>query len=257
MSNKTPTTLLFDGDLLAYRTAAALEKAVKWDDDTWTLYASEKDTFFSADSYIERLQEEHGIEDVVIAISDTENFRKDFFPEYKANRIGVRRPMTLKPLLEYLKENYNHVILPRIEADDVIGILVTEERGKYLVDCADKDMRTIPNMWLTTDDRPITEREAFRFHMAQTLMGDTTDNYKGCPSIGEKRAFQFLDKVIDENPENYELALWEEVLKHFNKAYKDVGGGEEEALVMARVSKILTADLWDGTAPTLWQPPLR
>lgn len=254
---KKPTTLLFDGDLLAFKTAAVMEKAVKWDDDTWTLYASEAESFYAVDSYIEKLQNEYGIEDVVVAISDTENFRKDFFPDYKANRIGVRRPMTLKPTLEYLKENYAHVILPRIEADDVIGILVTEEPDKYLVDCIDKDMRTIPNIWLTGDERPITEKEAFTFHMAQTLMGDTADNYKGCPSIGEKRAFQFLNAVLEKDPEDYKGALWEEVLKHFKKAYKAFDSGEPEAYLQARVSKILTADLWDGKAPIKWEPPLR
>ena len=232
-----------------------MEKETKWDEDTWTLYASEADTFFAADRYIENLQEDHGIEDVVIAISCSENFRKDFYPDYKANRKGVRRPMTLKPLIEYFKQNYDHVVLPRIEADDVIGILVTEEPGKYLVDCIDKDMLTIPGINLTHLDSPVTELEAFRFHMAQTLMGDTADHYKGCPGIGEKRAFQFLNKVLDENPEDYKKALWDETLRLFEKAYKDVNGGPEEALQMARVSKILTADLWDGSKPILWNPP--
>ena len=256
---KKPTTILLDGDLIGYRTAAAMEKAVQWDDDTWSLYASERETYYAADTYIERLQNEYGIDDVVIAISDSVNFRKSLDSSYKAHRAAVRRPMTLKPLLNYFKENYDHVVLPTLEADDVIGILVTQDPGTYLVDCADKDMLTIPGIHLTGRDEPLTEKEAFTYHMAQTLMGDQADGYKGCPGIGEKRAWQFLNKVLDSNPLNYKHALWNQVYDLFYKAIKDPEQAYEDAVLNARLSKILTAEYWDAEteSPILWEPPLR
>jgi hypothetical protein len=38
------------------------------------------------------------------------------------------------------------------------------------------------------------------------------------------------------------------------KAYK---GDEEEAVLNARMARILTDDLWDGDKPILWEPPIK
>ena len=37
------TTLLIDGDIVAYQAAAATEVPVKWDEDLWTLHAYESE----------------------------------------------------------------------------------------------------------------------------------------------------------------------------------------------------------------------
>jgi hypothetical protein len=39
----------------------------------------------------------------------------------------------------------------------------------------------------------ITEAQADRFHMIQTLTGDVTDGYPGCPGIGPVKAEQILN----------------------------------------------------------------
>ena len=55
-------TMLVDGDIIAYMCSTQMEEPIKWDDDTWTLHASEsksidklwdtieyyRQTFFSA-----------------------------------------------------------------------------------------------------------------------------------------------------------------------------------------------------------------
>ena len=78
--------------------------------------------------------------------------------------------------------------------------------------------------------------------MYQTLIGDTADNYKGCPKIGEVRAKRILD----------EDCSWEAVVR----AYVANGSTEEEALVNARLSFILQKGYYNKTKKEvkLWTP---
>ncbi len=78
-----------------------------------------------------------------------------------------------------------------------MGILSTHPtkiQGKKIIVSEDKDMRTIPG-WLynpgpNKDIEPkyINEFEADRYHLYQTITGDSTDGYKGCPGAGPIRA---------------------------------------------------------------------
>ena len=49
--------LLVDGDIIAYRTAAACEHPVKWDEDLWTLHTSEAEVMAELTKSIEALKE--------------------------------------------------------------------------------------------------------------------------------------------------------------------------------------------------------
>ena len=239
------TTLLLDGDLIAYRIAAALEKPTHWGDGLWTLHCHEDDVNKGFVSKVEQIKAETGLKEVVVAISSPTNYRKDINPEYKANRKTTRRPLCLYTLLDFVKEQYNHVILDNIEADDVMGILATQDPDKYLIVSDDKDMLTIPNarIWKDGEVVHISEEEAYEHFITQALKGDPTDGYYGVKGVGEVTARKLIDKHRG-TPES----LWEGVLK----AYK---GDEAEALLNARMARILTAELWDGE-PILWNPPV-
>ena len=80
-------------------------------------------------------------------------------------------------------------------------------------------------------------------HLYQTLVGDSTDNYKGCPGIGPKKASAMLD--IDPS--------WDTVAGAFQKA----GLTEAEALVQAQVAKILRHEDYnfDLEEVILWKRP--
>ena len=62
--------------------------------------------------------------------------------------------------------------------------------------------------------------------------------------MGEVTARRLIDKH-----RGTPWSLWEGVLKAY-------GGDEEEALLNARMARILTEDLWDGDKPILWLPPI-
>nr|MCS5593546.1 hypothetical protein [Porticoccaceae bacterium] len=239
------TTLLLDGDLIAYRIAAALEKPIHWGDGLWTLHCHEDDCNKAFVSQVEGIKKATGLKEVVVAISSPTNYRKDINPLYKANRKATRRPLCLAPLLDFCKEEYNHIILDNIEADDVMGILATQDPDKYLIVSDDKDMLTIPDarIWKDGEVVHITPEEAHEHFITQALKGDPTDGYYGVKGVGEVTARKIIEKHRG-SPES----LWEGVLK----AYK---GNAEEAVLNARMARILTSDLWDG-APVLWEPPI-
>ncbi len=144
---------------------------------------------------------------------------------------------------------------PGFEGDDVMGILATHPkliREKIIVSI-DKDMETIPSddcRWGTDEAssrgsiRPI---EADYYHMLQTLTGDTTDGYKGCPGIGPKKAEAILAGTF-EDPQNCGLVV---------AAYEKAGLTEDDPIVQARMAASSAPSDYDFTKkePILWNPP--
>jgi DNA polymerase-1 len=74
-------------------------------------------------------------------------------------------------------------------------------------------------------------------------MGDATDGYGGCPGIGPKTAEKLLDK---------HGAVWKTVVD----AYLKAGLTEEDAIMNARMARILRAEDWDfeNNEVKLWTP---
>ena len=100
--------------------------------------------------------------------------------------------MLLGPLKQWISESYDTIIWPRLEADDVLGILgsVKAKKGsRVVIDSEDKDLLTVPSSLLRRGVvTKVTKEQADYTHLFQTLTGDTTDGYKGCPGVGPKRA---------------------------------------------------------------------
>lgn len=246
-------TLLIDGDVLAYKCAAAVERPIKWDDgDTWTLHATESETFEAIESWLSFIMEKLEADKAVIALSDSYNFRLDIYPLYKSNRNDKRKPLTLRPAREYLIEKHGAKLKPNLEGDDVLGILATHPtliKGEKVIVSIDKDMKTIPGL-LFNDGKPddgiveVNPSTAAHWHMMQTLMGDATDGYPGCPQVGPVKATKILDGTDD---------AWAAVVAAYTKA----GLTEGDALVQARVARILRHTDYDfkGGKPILWTPP--
>ena len=120
-----------------------------------------------------------------------------------------------------------------MEADDALGIYATKFPGNILVS-PDKDLRQIPGELFNLTDPviTITPEEGERWHYIQTMAGDQTDGYSGIPSIGIKRAASLLDR---------DGCSWETVVK----AYESKGLTETDALLNARLAKILQVENYD------------
>ena len=236
------TLLLIDGDIIAYKAATSAENPINWGDGLWTLHAWEPDVDARIEEQIGKLLREAPVQDCVVALSDKENYRKELVPYYKANRSNVRRPMLLKYARDYIASKYNTIIYRRLEADDVLGILGTSN-DDTIIWSEDKDLQTIPaKHWINGEVVTISEEEADRMFYYQTLIGDSTDNYKGCPSVGAVSANKILDADCS----------WSSVVSAFAKK----GLGESVALEQARLARILRNGEYDTDTGEvkLWTP---
>ncbi|CAB4139389.1 exonuclease [uncultured Caudovirales phage] len=250
----TAPTLLLDADILAYQFSSMAETPIKWDERLWTLHADEDEAYDNLQDRIQQLKDSLGGGDVVVCLSDSHNFRKDVLPTYKSNRKDVRKPLVLSALKERMTKDYRTFVRPSLEADDVLGILATGRAipGEKLVVTIDKDLRSVPCQfmdlrYLTNPPVTVDVDEADRWHMRQTLTGDTVDGYAGCPGIGPKRAEGILEGATSV------AEMWQRVVEVYAKA----GLSEADALIQARVARILRSCDYDfqNKQPKLWNPP--
>jgi len=256
-------TLLIDGDIVAYKVAAAVEVPIYWGDDLWTLHADASMAKKAVDAHIAGLMETLEADAVVLCFtSPGPTFRKVIYPEYKAKRATRRRPTILPVLCEHLQEYYMSFTFPRLEADDVLGILMTSDSilsGDKIIVSIDKDMLTVPGK-IYRPDCPeqgvieVSPSAADLQHMYQTLVGDVTDGYPGCPGVGPVAARRLLADAFA-CPDSYTYAeMWPLVVR----AYESKGLREEDALLNARMARILRAGEYDMATyeVKLWHPRL-
>lgn len=245
--------LIIDGDLLVYRFSHSNQRNVDWDDGVTTSHADGDAAKVELDSFVQGLMEATGTNHCTIALSDNEgSFRKDLCPEYKARRGEVRRPMLYTYLRELLKQEYGAIIYPRMEGDDVCGILATDpwgHDGAAVIASIDKDLLTVPGLHYNwTHDEPevfhVTNTEAAWNFYTQVLTGDHTDGYRGIPGVGPKRAEKLLKGAS--------LAtVWRDVIV---PAYEKAGLDEATALMYARCAWILRNGDYEKGAIRLWTP---
>ena len=236
-------TLYLDADIIAYRAASAAESAIDWGDGMWTLHSFEPDVERLMEMFIDQLREQSGINNFVACISDKQNFRKEVASYYKANRKDTRKPMLLNYAKEYLHEKYKGIIIPKLEADDVLGIMAGTDPD-CVIWSLDKDLLTIPaRHFIDGKHVTIDKKEADYWFYYQTLVGDSTDNYSGCPKIGPKKA----EKILEDS-EDY----WASIVAAFEKA----GLNEDVALENARLARILRAEDFNPLTQEviLWEP---
>lgn len=244
-------TLLIDADTLVYEAAKANEIETKWDEDLWTLHAYEEPAKLQLDAKVEELKARLSADRVVMALSDyTDPWRKRVMPTYKSNRKDVRKPIIFAPLREHVHANYETFQRPGLEGDDILGILLTHPtliKGEKIVVSIDKDMKTLPGQHYRMhkdEEFEVSEAQADYTHLVQTLTGDTTDGYPGCPGVGPVKAERLLADL--------HVSPWPVIVK----AYEKAGLSEEVALQNARVARICRHTDYDFKKKEviLWNP---
>lgn len=247
----TKPTLLVDADLIIFKACAAVEKEVRWDDDYHVLFSSPEAAWEVVQADLEKLSRVYPMSPVVFAITSTPNFRNTLVSEdYKSGRAGQRKPMCYAATKERLLAEYDVRSMPTLEADDVIGIMATRSKKPTVIVSIDKDMKTVPSrIYNWFDEVTVSPNEAMLFHMQQTLTGDVTDGYGGCPKVGPKTAEKLLDGAQTEED------AWSAVKQQYEK----VGLTEDDAVTQARLARILQAPDWNAKKQEviLWQPPTR
>ncbi len=250
-----PPTLLIDGDVYAYQAASATERVVTFDNVNFQRVGSLPDAVVSFENKLASLLKRFKTASYIIALTDVDNFRKDLLPSYKGNRNPREKPFCLTALRAHILAEHKTYQRPGLEADDVLGILATSARifpkdTRRVIVSVDKDMLSIPgeyyNSKLDILYATAPEEAAYR-HCFQTLTGDPTDGYHGCPKVGPRKAERILDGLT-----GY-AELWPAVVA----AFENAGLTEADALVQARMARILHASDYDFQAKKvrLWEPP--
>jgi DNA polymerase I len=193
---------------------------------------------------LERMLRERSPRLLAVALdAGRETFRKEIYPEYKANRPPT--PDDLRSQLnrcEQIVLGLHAAIYKQdgVEADDLIATVVKRARElslKVVILAADKDLMTLVGedvmLWDTMRDRVIgpaevEERFGVRVNQLQdllALMGDTSDNIPGVPSVGPKtamellKAYDTLSGIYDNLDKITKKALLQKLTEHREQAF--------------------------------------
>src|SRR3972149_2474180 len=169
----------------------------------------------------------------VASDSKEKTFRHEEYKEYKSSRLAM--PDDMIPQIGRIKEiieamNIPLYVLPRYEADDLIGTAVREAKelgyDSYVI-TPDKDMNQLVNSkvkvlkpgkssddFLVFDEEKVKEEFGFEpKHMIDylALVGDASDDIPGVAGVGPKTATPLIQKYG--SPEN--------IYKHINEIEKE------------------------------------
>lgn len=147
---------------------------------------------------------------VIIFDAKGKNFRHDLYPEYKANRPPMPDDLRcqIEPIHQIIQAmGLPLLIIPDVEADDVIGVLAreaTESQTEVVISTGDKDMAQLVSEHVTlintmTDTAMDIQGVVDKFGVRPdqiidylALVGDSVDNIPGVPKCGPKTAVKWL-----------------------------------------------------------------
>lgn len=190
---------LIDADIVAYRVAWTTEN----DDEGIARWR--------CDEMLDGILVDTKATEYELWLSDSteNNFRTEIFPEYKANRKLLPKPRHLDFLKEHVIKNWGARFAYNEEADDALGIGQSTYLDKFdeertVIASIDKDLLQIPGNhynFVKKEHSFVTSEQGLRSFYTQMLVGDTSDNIKGCDGIGPVRA----SKAIGNQSDPYEL----------------------------------------------------
>ncbi|BES69673.1 DNA polymerase I [Marinobacter nanhaiticus D15-8W] len=212
---QTPPVVLVDGSSYLFRAFHALPPLT-------TSKGQPTGAIKGVISMIRRLDQDFpGSKVVVVFDAKGKTFRHELYEEYKAHRPPMPEDLAtqIAPIHEIIRAmGLPLLIVPNVEADDVIGTLACEATAKgvdVVISTGDKDMAqlvsdhvTLVNtMTETTMDREGV-KEKFGIGPEQivdylALVGDKVDNIPGVEKCGPKTAvkwlqsYENLDKLVE------------------------------------------------------------
>lgn len=254
------STLLLDADIVAFKVAVLHQKDFDWGDTGHSRVVDPIAAKQHTDELIAEYCNTLKASSVIVCLSEPDpelNFRRQLNPSYKSNRKEAELPELLMWVKDYLAAEYRSFRRPRLEADDIMGILATcgdrfgMKGADPIIVSEDKDMLTIPAR-VYNPNKPdlgvieVSELEADQFMLWQAIVGDPTDGYPGCFGAGPKSYWAQAIWCADR------AELWDIVMD----AYDEFDFTEEDALLQVRMAHILRASSYNFKKKRvkLWKP---
>jgi 5'-3' exonuclease len=211
-----------------------------------------------------------------ILLTKGENFRHELasIQPYKAGR--APKPFWHKEMFEYQQDVWNGIMIPNLEADDMIGLLHNEST----VCCGiDKDLLTVPGLhynYKKQEYLEVTPEMADRYFYTQMLEGDSSDNIQGLPycapstierfslhhsaakGCGSGSAHKILDGAEHEDLFRVVQACWYEQRLHANPDMGESVLAQDADVDLLETGRLLhmTRELHADGSPRLWEFPI-
>ena len=206
---------LVDGDFIAYRCAASCEpsKTREHREERFVALGRANDLLNRIGSRIE-------VDEYRIFLGGTRNFRKELYPDYKANRANIRRPEHLDAVRDHMVRKWGATIVEGYEADDRIAM---EAKGNFIVVAIDKDLLQIPGEHYNPvkDVFQVVDDEAAKIHLyTSMLIGDSSDNLRGIDGLGPIKSARELSGLTSEEAFARVNAIYEEHGRDFLFSYR-------------------------------------
>ena len=166
--------------------------------------------------HLNEIEENNFLGNSFIAVKGYDNWRKDYYPEYKANRPELDPDMkkALTYAHQYLVGDCGAVQADGMEADDLVSIWANEARAEdktYVIAGIDKDLLQIPGNhynYVKKIHQFIDDDTANYNLMFQCLVGDSGDNIPGIRGVGPVKAKKILSSVPDRRRWSRVKAAW-------------------------------------------------
>ena len=199
----------------------------------------------------------------ILCITGNNNFRNAISKSSKYKDRASHKPYHHKNILVYAECRWGLMVEDGLEADDLLGILLTNE--KNIICCSrDKDLLQVPGwhfQWevsnqpqfgpflvegygdlLLSPNGKKLKGWGDKFFLAQLIMGDRVDTIPGLPSHGPVAAFNILQAT----------STYEEGLEAVREAYRASGKDDEYLLEQGQLLWIVREK--DGMGrPVIWK----
>jgi hypothetical protein len=135
------------------------------------------------------IQDKYPDRKMIIVLEAENNFREDYYPQYKQQRDG--EIILRKKLSKWVGTHFKNVQFAfGQETDDIVAIYMWKgyrdklKTGEYtyVISSCDKDLRTVAGKlynYCDNTEQEISELEADRWFCTQVLYGDNIDNVQG------------------------------------------------------------------------------
>jgi 5'-3' exonuclease len=204
-----------------------------------------------ADDYITNILNVTESDGYIGFFGGSSKYRKNIYPEYKANRKDLEPLKNLTEMKSYLADKWNFEWLGNseqqkelfncvYETDDYVASFVKQTPDSFIIS-PDKDLLGLEgnhynpkkNEWVTID-----EITAYYNFWKSMVCGDTTDNIKGLPGRGEAYFKKLEDSWIGVNslPDTYiegkekysvKIDISQKILYEYIYMFGEYGGIQE------------------------------
>jgi len=154
---------------------------------------------------IKSILEDIGVEEHTLYLTGRSNFRDEIatIQKYKGNRDGMTKPHWYNEIREYMIQDLGAIVINGQEADDAMSIEQYQAPDQSTcIATIDKDLDNTPGWHYNFDSQSlymISDPDATYNFYKQILMGDRTDNIRGIPGIGKKKAEGILSGLTTED----------------------------------------------------------